>query len=115
MEKILPYAIAFLAGLLASFTDYIVSRATMKKDSAKYYAAPVRTVIACVFVAGLYIAAKLLGIERLPFLLSGVAGATIGLIVFTVLLLKGARKDGGGPAGGKEPGAEGKDDREDGN
>lgn len=95
MEKFIPYAIAFAAGLLASFIDFLVSRATMKKESAKYYATPVRTVIACVFVAGLYIAAKLLGIERLPFLISGVIGATIGLVVFTILLLKSNRKDGG--------------------
>ncbi len=100
MDKILPYALAFAAGLLASFVDYLVSRATVKKDSAKYYATPIRTAIACVFVAGLYIAAKFLGVERLPFLISGAVGATIGLVAFTVLLLKSERKDGGKNGGG---------------
>ena len=114
MDKILPYAIAFAAGLLAAFVDYLVSRATAKKNSAKYYATPVRTLIACVFVAGLYVAAKLLGIDRLPFLISGAVGATVGLIVFTILLVRAERKDGK-PENGKEPAKEeGKVDSEDG-
>lgn len=96
MGNILPFAIAFAAGLLASFVDYLVSRATMHKDSAKYYATPLRTIIACVFVAALYIIGNALKIKLVPFLISGAVGATVGLIVFTILLMRANRKDEGG-------------------
>lgn len=91
MERVLTLAIPFIAGVAVSFINYLVSRAALRrnKDSALIF--PLRTVFAAGFLILVYFVSKSLALSVNACLISGALGVTVGITVFTMILIKNDR------------------------
>lgn len=92
MDKLLPAALAFFAGAGVSFINHLIAKAAMKKGG--FGLMPLRTLILFVLAASLYFIGKNLACGPAPLLIGAAAGATAGLIVSTVILIRAARREG---------------------
>ena len=100
MLKYLPLVAAFLCGALAEAVNYFITRAALGKKSGVTAIFPVRTLVAALFLASLYYIGKGRGLDLVPFMIAGVLGATAGLAVFTLLLMRKMKT--GGKGGGSD-------------
>ena len=80
--------LAFIGGLAISFVNFIIMRIMLKKGAEGAGAMSVRTVVMAGFFVALFFIAKALEIELIPFLIAGAIGATIGLVVFSVVMTR---------------------------
>ena len=96
MQKFLPLVAAFLCGVLAEAVNYFITRAALDKKSGAAAVIPVRTLVAALFLASLYYIGKGRKLDLVPFMIAGAVGATAGLAVFTLLLMKKMRSSGKG-------------------
>lgn len=93
MKDILPAVLAFLGGVLAEFANFIITRAALGKKSGVYMILPLRTLIAGGFIAAIYFIGMALKLDMTVFMISGALGATVGLIVFTLMLIRKTGKE----------------------
>lgn len=91
MKELLPPAVAFICGVLAGYINFLITRAALKRE-AGFAVMPLRTLVTAGFITALYFTGRALGLKLAPFLIAGALGLTLGLIVFTAVLMR--RKDG---------------------
>lgn len=92
MKELLPPAVAFICGVLAGYINFLITRAALKREASGYAVMPARTLVTAGFITALYFTGRALGLKLAPFLIAGALGLTLGLIVFTAVLMR--RKDG---------------------
>ncbi|MBO4385377.1 MAG: hypothetical protein J5854_08195 [Clostridia bacterium] len=93
MKEILPAVIAFSGGALAEFVNYLITRSALGKKSGVYMILPLRTLVAGGCLAAIYFIGRALKLDLTVFMIAGALGATAGLIVFTLLLIRGTGKE----------------------
>lgn len=91
MEKLLPAALAFVAGAGVSFVNYLIAKSAMKKGG--FGLMPLRTLLLAALALALYLIGKKLEIGPGPLLIGGAVGATLGLIVSTAVLIRSAKEE----------------------
>jgi hypothetical protein len=79
-------AAAAACGLLIAFVNYLIAKRALA--SGKMGLLPVRTLITAAFIAALYFIGSALKINVAALLIGGAAGLTLGLVIFTVILIK---------------------------
>ncbi len=96
MKGYLPVIAAFVLGVLAEYVNYLITRKALAGRGNAHAIIPLRTLVTGGFIALLFLCGRAFGLELGPLLIAGAAGATAGLIVFTLILLrkKGGENDG---------------------
>lgn len=84
----LAIILAFVGGLAVSFLNFVIMRLMLKKGTEGAGAMSVRTVVMAGFFVALFFIARALDLNLTQVLISGAVGATIGLVVFSVISTK---------------------------
>ncbi|MCR5808990.1 MAG: hypothetical protein K6G56_05455 [Clostridiales bacterium] len=88
MKELIPPVLAFAGGVFTGYINFLITRAALKREASGYAVMPARTLVTAGFITALYFTGRALGLKLAPFLIAGAAGATMGLIVFTLLLTR---------------------------
>gem|GEM_PF-3045508 len=80
-------AAALLLGFGAECVNYAITKAAIKRGASAAYAIPLRVVAAGICMTVCYLASVWLGLSALPQLIGCAVGLSIGLLVFTILML----------------------------
>ncbi|MBR0136132.1 MAG: hypothetical protein IJM18_08015 [Clostridia bacterium] len=84
---IITAAAAFAGGVLAEFINSLITRRAMA-GRASAALIPLRTLVTGGYMVLLYFISRAFGLNTAAALIGGAAGATAGLIVFTLILMK---------------------------
>ena len=87
--------VAFAVGIAAEFINYLITRSTLKKKKEKALIVSFRAFVSSAVLILLYFSAGALNINAAKCVISYAIGATIGLVVFTFLLIRENRRGGG--------------------
>jgi hypothetical protein len=94
MINIWGAVIAFFAALLLSFANYLISKALIKSNPQYYsFSAIAHQLINVAYMIILYFLAPKTPFDVVYLLVGAVLGITVGLAVFTRMLIRGLNKD----------------------
>ena len=94
MKDVLFPVLAFVLGAAVEFVNFLLTSSALRKKKDALMIFPLRTVIAAGFLILLYFAAKALGLNVTACMIAGAVGASAGLAVFSMLLMKDNKKGG---------------------
>ncbi len=86
---------AFAGGLLVAFIDSIITKKAFGNEQKLVRLLPLRTVAAALLMTLLYFICAEAGLNTTVVIISAATGVTLGLLVFTMLLIKEQKKDKG--------------------
>ena len=95
MKEYLPLLIPFFGGIAVETANYFITRAALKKQSGASAAIALRSLLVTGFLAAVFFIARAVTSDPGRYLIAAAVGASVGLLVFTVLLMRSSQKGGG--------------------
>ena len=97
LKEYLPLLIPFFGGIAVETANFFITRAVLKKQGGATAALALRSLLAAGYLIAVYFIAKALTPDPGRYLIAAAVGASVGLLVFTILLMSSLK--GGGANG----------------
>lgn len=95
MKALLPLLIPFFGGVAIETVNFLITRAVLKKQNGAAFAVPLRALLAGGYMVAVYFIARAVTPDPGKYLIAAAVGASAGLLVFTILLMRSSLKGGG--------------------
>lgn len=96
MKELLPLLLPFLGGIAIETANFFITRAVLSRQNGAPIAVPLRALLAGGYMVAVYFIARALTPDPGKYLIAAAVGASVGLLIFTILLMRSSLKGGGG-------------------